>query len=57
MQGVPIASLAHRLSPIEASEPTRKVDQPIDRAITSSATVSTLAIRIERHPWRLGLRH
>ena len=49
-QGVPNASEAHRLSLAWASEPTRKVLQPIDRAITSSATESTEAIKRVFHP-------
>ena len=56
-QGVPSRSLAHSCSPVEASEPTRNVDQPIDRAITSSAMESTLAIKRDFHPCKEGFRH
>ena len=55
--GVPSRSLAQSCSPVEASEPTRKVDQPIERAMTSSATESTLAIKRVFHGCREGFRH
>jgi hypothetical protein len=57
MQGVPMRSLAQRDSPALASEPTRKVDQPMDRAMTSSATLSTLAIKRERQGCKEGFLH
>jgi hypothetical protein len=57
MQGVPTRSDAQRDSPTEASEPTRKVDQPIERAITSSATLSTEAIKRERQGCKEGFLH
>ena len=57
MQGVPSRSEAQRDSPTEASEPTRKVDQPRERAITSSAMESTEAIKSDFQGCREGLRH
>jgi hypothetical protein len=57
MQGVPTLSDAQSDSPTLASEPTRKVDQPRERAITSSAMESTEAIRRERQACKEGLRH
>jgi hypothetical protein len=57
MQGVPTLSEAQSDSPTEASEPTRKVDQPIERAITSSAMESTEAIKRERQGCKEGFLH
>ena len=57
MQGVPTLSDAQRDSPTEASEPTRKVLHPSERAITSSAMESTEAIKRDFHACKDGLRH
>ena len=57
--GVPLRSLAHNSSNAwwSVSGVTRKVDQPSERAMSNSAVVSTLAIRIERQPCKEGFRH